>query len=187
MSVLAASRLVRSARGGRRSAFTLLEIMIVVGLIGIFLVVGIPAFVMMREKADLERSVDYLVTACTTARTQAILSGRAHDMIFNSVERTLSVVMVAGESMENGVVDPTDERGETQPIPPQKVWRFPEGVSLEVNAVSEDEDGIEYRCRFYPNAICDDFQMVLSDVSGEYQILLEAPTGQPIVSNLADR
>lgn len=185
--MLATFQQIRRAKVVRTSAFTLIEIMVVVGLIGIFLVVGIPAFVMMREKADLERSVDYLVTACTTARTQAILTGKPHDMIFNSVARTLRVVIVEVEMLENEMVESPDENGPPPPGPRVTVWQFPEEVSFEVNALTEDEDGIEFSCRFYPNAICDDFEMVLSDGSGEYSITLEAPTGHPMVINLSDR
>lgn len=185
--MLAAIQRTQRQKDSRSSAFTLIEIMVVVGLIGIFLVVGIPAFVMMREKADLEQSVDYLLTACATARTQAILTGKPHDLIFNSVDRTLSVVIATGEMSENDMLESTDENDSAAPAPQRTVWRFPEEVSLEVNALTEDEDGTVFQCRFYPNAICDDFEMVLSDSSGEYSIILEATTGQPMVTNLSDR
>ena len=59
----------------RRSAFTLLELMLVIGVIMIAMTIGIPRLVHNNE-TPLGGSISAVMDACASARSKAILSGK---------------------------------------------------------------------------------------------------------------
>src|SRR5437763_534906 len=101
-------RLLRSVRLDTRHstlstspAFTLLELMIVVAIMGIILAMGIPMVYQLRHEAPLRKAVRDVIEVCSQARALAILQSKAVPVIFHPREHRLEI-QGAGHSKEAG-------------------------------------------------------------------------------------
>lgn len=146
--------------GRKQSAFTLIEVMVVVAIIGIVMAMGIPSIVKGMRKEGMRKASSDLVEACNKARATAILSGTTSEMVI----RPLDGVVSAGEFSET----------------------FPGNVWIEILGVNfvELQEADEARVRFYPNGTSDEFTVVLRDEEKAQKISLEVVTGLAIVEVL---
>lgn len=162
----------------RQRGFTLIELMIVIGIIVIMLGVGVPAFVRSTRQVPLKETVNELMEGLKQARATAILSGVPTDLMINLESRSISLQRVAGEAVESaetrmGNAAPTGFQGHVH-----------EEVSVEmldVNLRDQLEAG-GARVRFHPNGTSDEFTIVLRSLENEWRkISLETITGLPIL------
>ena len=141
----------------RPGAFTLIEILVVVGIIGLTLTMGVPAFVRALHKEGMRKAQSDLLEACQKARAGAIINARPQNLIIRPVDRTF-------------------EAPGAFPL-----TALPEGVSI--GAISLNDLVVEHDdvvvVRFFPKANCDDFSMVIhSDQDGsQCTITLDPVTG----------
>ena len=77
---------VLSAR--RAGAFTLMEILIVVAIIGLTLTMGVPAFVRALHKEGMRKAQSDLLEACQKARAGAIINAKPQNLIIRPMDRT---------------------------------------------------------------------------------------------------
>jgi prepilin-type N-terminal cleavage/methylation domain-containing protein len=70
-----------------RNAFTLIEIMIVVAIIGLVAAMGLPSMIMALHKEGLRKAVSDLQDVCSEARAQAIFSNQKMAVVFDQAER----------------------------------------------------------------------------------------------------
>src|SRR5260221_171550 len=70
-----------------RGAFTLIEIMIVVGIIGLIAAMSVPSILLSLKKEGMRKAVSDLVDVCNDARSHAILSGQTSDVTFHPADR----------------------------------------------------------------------------------------------------
>src|ERR1051325_1591742 len=68
----------------RRDGFTLIEIMMVVGILGMVLAMGMPAFVRSVRKDPLRQAVNDIEEACSKAREAAILRGVPAELVISA-------------------------------------------------------------------------------------------------------
>ncbi|MEO5803053.1 MAG: prepilin-type N-terminal cleavage/methylation domain-containing protein [Verrucomicrobiota bacterium] len=146
------------SRGIKKSrlahAFTLVEIMIVVAIIGIIMAMGIPSIVRSMRKEGIRKAVSDLVEACSAARAAAILSGNTSDLVIHPQDGTIS-------------------GGSFSATLPENVWIEILGVNF-----IQFEEAEEARVHFYPNGTSDEFTIVLkSDEQKAQKISLEVVTG----------
>jgi len=135
-------------------AFTLIEMMIVVAIIGIVMAMGIPSIVHSLRKEGLRKAVSDLVEACNDARATAILSGNKSDLVIRPQDGTIT-------------------GGKFSATLPENVWIQILGVNF-----LELQDADEARVHFYPNGTSDEFTIVLSSTEKEAQkVSLEVVTG----------
>ena len=161
-----------------RQAFTLIEIMVVVALMGIICAIAIPNLYQMAKKEGLRRAVSDLKDVCANARAQAILSGKEVSVRFDPPIRRFGISGAAAAP-----VDPIT--GESGPAPESMPGTgttgiFPDDVALEMLDVnlSEYKDSDWARVRFYPNGTSDEMTIVFRAESGEFRkITLEPTTG----------
>jgi type II secretion system protein H len=71
----------------RASGFTLLELMMVVGIIGLIAAMGVPAILSVMHEEPLKKAVDGVTTICYHARAEAILSGKPTEVVFKPLKR----------------------------------------------------------------------------------------------------
>jgi prepilin-type N-terminal cleavage/methylation domain-containing protein len=71
-----------------QGGFTLIEILIVVGIIGLTLTLGVPAFVKALQKEGMRKAQSDLLEACKNARGEAILKAAPQDLIFRPLDKT---------------------------------------------------------------------------------------------------
>src|SRR4051794_19738219 len=106
-------------------AFTLIEVMVVVAIIGIIMAMGIPSIVHTMRKEGMRKAVSDLVDACNEARATAILTGSKSDLVIRPQEGKIS----------GGTFSAT----------------FPENVWIEILGVNfiQFEEADEARVHFY--------------------------------------
>src|SRR5216110_2686999 len=75
-----------------RAGFTLIEIMMVVGILGMVLAMGMPAFIQSIRKDPLRQAVKDIEDACSKARAAAILRGSPVELVFRGASGQLNVV-----------------------------------------------------------------------------------------------
>ena len=136
-------------------AFTLIEVMIVVAIIGIVMAMGIPSIVNSVRKEGMRKAVSDVTEACSEARAAAILSGSKSTLVIRPIDGTISA-------------------GKFSATVPDNV-----GIQLlNVNFGPDLVEADEARVNFYPNGTSDEFTIVLSSNDHEPQkISLEVVTG----------
>lgn len=184
----------------RRAGFTLFELMVVIGILGIIATISMPSLVSSLRKRPMRQATDDFLEACRHARLKAVIEGRTAELIIEAGSGNISVRSApsAGGPGEGGGAamtapaepasgDPDRPRGDSV-VRHGKVadrqWRLPETVAFKELTVNL-RDMMEYseaRIRFYPDGTCDALDAVLfSEQNEERRIRLEITTGRDIL------
>ena len=155
-------------------AFTLIEIMLVIGLIAIVLGMGAPSFYQAYKKEPMRRVMTGMQDACRDARSRAILSGKPAYLVIRAGDHKFSV---------------EGDGASKEALPPGAMasGEIPDSIAielLEVNLMSFMQAD-QARVRFFPNGTCDEFTMVvLSDRNERRMFTLESTTGITTVGDV---
>jgi len=163
-----AGRRRRISCSGR--AFTLIELMVVLGIMGIILAMGVPTIYRLFRKEGFRKSVNDVVEVCTTARARAILQQAPVDVVFYPLDRRCVVAGASGD----------DETGSPSAAGSETSARFSDDTTIEMLDVNlrEYKDADEVRVRFYPNGTSDEMTLILRSDRDEWRkIALEVTTG----------
>jgi len=161
-------------------AFTLIEIMIVVGILAIVMTVAIPAFVSAQNKRPMRAATEGVLEACATARAQAILRGTLVELRIRPQDFTFDVAPTGRSegSGGGGEARPDAKAGEGHALFHVKL---PEEVGIEELAVNFQllKDAEAVAVRFHANGTSDEFTVVLRSLHGELRkITLDPVTGR---------
>jgi prepilin-type N-terminal cleavage/methylation domain-containing protein len=164
----------RAMKSARKKAFTLIEIMMVILVVGLMAAIGFPAFTRMLQKEGMRKATSDFLEALSQARANAILSGGAVELVMHPRDKTFSVGSAAAST----------EPGDDAPPPPKIVAKsvsgtFPESIEIEILGINfiEYQEEEEARIKFFPNGTSDEFTMILRSDKGEYRkISLEVLT-----------
>lgn len=165
-------------RRARLRAFTLMEIMIVVGIMGIALTLSVPIVWKVWHKAPMNKAISEMVELCSTARARAILQGVQTQLVLHG-NGAITIEGGAGSAPTTvtGVLSPAMPASSSGGAPTSTT--LPEGVAIFKFLVG----GVDCmqlesaRVRFFPNGTCDDFVMQLvSDRAERVEISLEVTT-----------
>jgi prepilin-type N-terminal cleavage/methylation domain-containing protein len=163
------------------AAFTLLELMIVVAIMGVILAAGIPSLYRLAQKEGMRKATSDVMEIFSKARARAILDGAPVDLIIRPVNRHLEIgsapetASVSGET-EDFVVEKPRPRASVS----ASAVQIGENVAIEALLVNltNYRESEWVRVRFYPNGTCDEMQLVLvSDKDEVRGIELEVTTG----------
>ena len=178
------------ATGG---GFTLIEIMMVVGILGMVLVMGMPAFIQSIKKDPLRQAVSDIEEACNKARAAAILRGMPVELVIRAEGGQLEVVPTrddnSGQTPASAEApgNPAGQRAdEAAPQSPVFSARLNENVAvmlLYVNLKDQMEAG-ETSVHFYPNGTSDEFTMIVQAGNGLRKVSLECVTALATVEVL---
>ena len=160
-------------------AFTLIELMIVVAILGIVMAMGVPAIYRVFHKDPLRKAVSDIMEVCSNARAQAIWRGEKTELWFRPADRQFGVAGASTPSRAEGG-DAADEGGAPAPGPSALLAAWSDRITLEMLDVNfiEYKDWEEARVRFYPNGTSDEMTIVLRSDQSEYRkISLECTTG----------
>jgi prepilin-type N-terminal cleavage/methylation domain-containing protein len=136
-----------------RRAFTLIEIMIVVAIIGLIAAMGIPSMLQMLNKEGMRKAVDDVKGLLTDARAEAILKDETTYVSFRPADNRL---------------DSSIGKSVTLPV----------GVAMEaigINLIDKSETE-ESHVQFFPNGTCDELTLVLHSGTDWRKITLEFST-----------
>ena len=184
----------------KTKAFTLIEIMLVVAIIGIALAMGMPAIRRMATPDPMTQAVKDMVDMCSNARARAILTGVPMELRIYPQSGKIEVVQApedvnlieqnstaAGNPAGASPQPPMDqpETGNvTTPRIPTELQTASAQLSDHIRIDMCDINFGEYKdlelapVRFHPNGICDMFTIVLRSDKNEYKkISLEEVTG----------
>jgi prepilin-type N-terminal cleavage/methylation domain-containing protein len=157
--------------GQRRRGFTLIELMIVIGIVAIVMGLGVPTLVRVFRKEALRQATADLIEVGSHARALAIQGGQTVELVINPESRTVSVGGGGGG----------DRPGLVGQNRTSATW--PDSLTLEMLDVNFVEYRTEpqARVRFFPNGTCDEATVILRNDANEYRMVFwEVLTGLAI-------
>jgi prepilin-type N-terminal cleavage/methylation domain-containing protein len=166
------------------AAFTLIELLIVVAIMGIVLTMGVPIFYRMRAESPLRKAVKDVVEVCSHARALAILQSKATCVVFHPREGNFAVQgggTPSPSSDANGA--PVQFHAPSASPGSGLSGQLSDRVVIEMLDVdlTEYKDNDEVKVWFYPNGVCDELTLILFDPSVGHDprrvISLEVTTG----------
>ena len=148
---------------GSSRAFTLIELMVVVGVMGVALTMGLPIVYRMRHEAPLRKAVRDIIEVCSQARARAILQSKAVAVVFHPRDHRLEVEGGGGVQAGKSGVD----IGGAAPLGSGTVAEISDRVVIEMLDVdlTEYKDSEVVKVWFYPNGVCDELTLILFDPS----------------------
>jgi prepilin-type N-terminal cleavage/methylation domain-containing protein len=153
-----------------RRAFTLIEIMIVVAIIGMIAAMGLPSILKALQKEGMRKALSDITDVCASARAKAIFSQQPCAVLFHPADRTFEV-MGGGEGHSSTYVHS---------------GKLPDGVDFamldieQLDFVSEKDAYVW----FFPNGTANEATIVLHDKHDWRKISLEFATGMTRVSDV---
>ena len=188
-------------RPQRSRGFTLIEVMVVVGIAAVLMSIAVPAFVRRLSPQSMQRAVADVVEACGKARSHAILNGVTTALRIHPGDR-IFVVVVIGKAM---APPPSEDGGVPSVVPNQNQEVLPPGmgtpvaggggifsatldpaIRLNMLFVNKDDLADEPAADvfFYSNGTCDEmFLILISDKNEQREIDLEAVTALATVES----
>ena len=163
-------------------AFTLIELMVVMGLMMIIIAIGVPRMV-EGNRTPLGESLNAVMEACAAARRQAILSGSTARVTIQGAEEGTGFLISAGagggrpkpasvDDVYTGMEGPTDEAPEAAPKPAGGAGfsgRIHDEIAIHGIFVNfedlMDEDQVEVK--FYSNGNSDEFTIGMRHEYGD--------------------
>jgi prepilin-type N-terminal cleavage/methylation domain-containing protein len=173
----------------RRCAFTLIEIMVVIGIMAIIFAISMPSIYRQMHKDSMRQAVSDVLDACSRARERAILTGVATEVRIRPADRTISVsgssappstggnrsYSFEGEAGNEQIVE---HHAGTSELFSAKISDRIMFTYIEVNQETDLEQLDEVVVVFFPNGTADEAGFVLrSDNNEARSILVDVITG----------
>jgi len=179
-----------------RSAFTLIEIMVVVGIMGLILGTGVPIVYKVLHRAPMAEALKGIQEVCSNARAQAIMQGKEVNVIFHPRDGRLEIGSAAAAPATNTPeqVPPANPANAVPAAAVQsgRAARFSDHIRIDMLDINQikghdfNHDEIAY-VRFFPNGTSDELTIILSSDRGEQRgVVLEVTTGLATVLSEAD-
>ena len=160
-----------------RSAFTLIELMVVIGLIMIVMTIGIPRLVYNNE-TPLGGSLSAVMDACAAARTKAILSGQTTKVIIDSETYSVTVGGVSTKpKTELESLNPDTNNLDSLNDDPKQTAQTGSSFSGKIHAdVGVDFLAVNFKdmseaeraeINFFPNGTSDEFAIGMRHITGD--------------------
>jgi prepilin-type N-terminal cleavage/methylation domain-containing protein len=137
-----------------RRAFTLIEVMIVVAIIGLIAAMGIPSILLELKKDGMRKAVSDVKDVLDDARSHAILDNETTYVTFHPAQKSLESSGGKSAVLDDGV----------------------DIAMLDINLMDFSQSDVS-RVRFFPNGTCDELMLVLISGGDRMKITLEFSTG----------
>ncbi len=173
-------------RAAGASAFTLIEIMVVIGIMAIIFAISIPSVYQQMKKEGMRAAVADLSEACSQARARAILNGTITEVRIRPGDKSITVIegaarpeSTAGSTYSFHGGDVVEHRGGGG----GQIFsaKFSDSIFIEfigVNLLPDLQELDEVTCLFYPNGTSDELVVLIRSDKGEIRkITTEVVTG----------
>jgi prepilin-type N-terminal cleavage/methylation domain-containing protein len=163
---------------GKCAAFTLIEIMIVVAIIGLVAAMGLPNLMKALQKEGMRKAVSDVQDAFLSARERAIINQRQVAMV---IYPQSGIFGVEGTTVTEGGTAVDKHSGKVT------ASTLPAGIKfamLEIYRQDYVETDLPARIFFNADGTCDEAILVLSGKGEEHKITLDFATGLPTVSDV---
>jgi type II secretion system protein H len=156
-------------------AFTLIEIMVVVAIMGIILAAATPSLYGFFHKTGFRKTMSDILETCQSVRSKAIMTGQYADLVIHPRAGTLEV---AGAAPNSGY----GTWAHSAKIEGAKLY------ALRINNSHEDlSEAEQVRVRFYPDGKCEEMTLLLMTDKNEMRgITLEITTALPRILSDAE-
>jgi type II secretion system protein H len=169
-----------------RRGFTLIEIMIVIGIMAVVMAIGIPQMYRTMEKDSIRRATQDVLDVFQLARRQAIIKGQPVQLVIRPRDQVF-MVMPLGEAelSEQEYIarelETSQRQGEPEPpVQNEGTMRLSDRIRilfLGVNFVPDLQELDMVGVRFYPNGTSDEFSMLITSDRNESRLFqLDVPT-----------
>ncbi|HEY1788073.1 MAG TPA: prepilin-type N-terminal cleavage/methylation domain-containing protein [Verrucomicrobiae bacterium] len=158
------------------AAFTLMEIMVVVAIIGLCAAMAVPSLLQMRREGPMRKAVNDVLELCDRARAGAVNKDTTTYLVFHPHERKID--LVGGDS--NQAL--TTRMGQH----PIMSTQFDPSVTIQGLGISLKDctDLEQSQVNFYDNGTCDEMTLILWCGGEREMISLELTTALPTIKQL---
>jgi len=155
-----------------RRAFTLIEIMIVVAIIGMVAAMGLPSIIKAVQKDGMRKAVSDITDVCASARAKAIWTQQRVAVVFHPLPGDESFEVQGGGEGHNTVYT--------------HAGKLPPGVNFAMLDIEHLDFGASKDAYvwFFPNGTANEMFIVLQDKSDRRKITTEFATGMTHVSDV---
>ena len=163
-----------------RAAFTLIELMIVVAVIGLMAAMGVPSILQTFRKEGMRKTLTEVQQLLSDARTRAIYSNRTTEVIFHPAEKRLEIADAPADESPAPLAGALATNPGSTPPPPKAQGSvvLPDNVDiamLDINLLDYGASDTAH-VRFFPNGTCDELTLVLHSGDEWQKITLEFST-----------
>jgi len=175
------------------SAFTLIEIMVAIGIVAVILTISFPFMTQQLHKDSMRQAVKDITDACREARQRAILNGTTTEVRIRPGDRTISAIESGGGASPSfGAAAFTEDgepkvqhRGGGGTIFTAKLSDHIWFEYIGVNIDEDIRDREEISASFYSNGTSDAIALLIKSDRGEVRkIIVDVVTGVPDVETL---
>ena len=148
----------------RARAFTLIEIMIVVAIIGLIAAMGVPSILQTLHKEGMRKAVSDVQQLLGDARTRAIYSNQTTEVVFHPAEKRLEIADAPWMNHRCRWRDIREQcRLNAGTAQRHGALVLPDGVDIAMLDINLLDFGASEgaRVRFFPNGTCDELTLVL--------------------------